>query len=674
MVAVPMGPPQMLSAQTPPKQMDQQMAQEPSREVPAAPSRSARSHAAFRLWLLNVAVGTLVGTLWLFDSPEDLSLGLRLYVSLALVSSVAILALFPGALFVAAHRFVRRWRVAGLLQACAGSAFLTLLYTDTIIYRLLRYHFNGAVLNVALTRGSEDAVHLGPHVWIPVVVVSASLALAQYFFWCSCVRRVEGLEERGQKPALALQPRVVVLAFLLPVIGIEKSVYAAADIKGDRELIQASRALPLYPRVRLGRLLDPVGERLPELEVMPEAALLDYPTAMPELDPEGPRPSFLMLVVDSWRRDMFDAQLTPNLWRRAEGARVFADHVSGGNGTRHGLFTMLYGLHGSYWFKVLADRRSPVLIDVLQEQGYDIRVFSSASMNFPEFHDTAWVGLPRRQVVDKFRDSRGEERSELSYVRDGFVADAVEEWLDRRAREGDRRPFFCFVLLDAPHQPYFNPGGPYQPTIERLDYIELGRTTEGPELDALIERVKNTYKNSVLEADRVAGRLFGSLEDSGVMDETVVLVTGDHGEEFHECGFWGHTSSFSPQQVEVPMFVRGPGVEPGVETRPTSHVDVPNSLLELMGADRERRGDYGLGESLFDPPEERSRVVAGWSDIGLWADSGIFNIPLDVDGGELEVYDRHWRLVSDRRRRCRAEADALERMARECVRFLRMPE
>ena len=193
------------------------------------------------------------------------------------------------------------------------------------------------------------------------------------------------------------------------------------------------------------------------------------------------------------------------------------------------------------------------------------RVFSAASMNFPKFRDTAWATLPPENVIDSFLDEEGRPRTELSWEKDLLVADAVEGWLEERERAGDERPFLCFVLLDGTHQPYFNPGGPYQPSVERLEYVKLGMATEGPRAEVLGELLENTYKNCVLQADRTAGRLLDSFEQRALLDETVVMVTGDHGEEFGENGFWGHTSNFSPQQVEVPFYLKGPGVETGVD-------------------------------------------------------------------------------------------------------------
>jgi membrane-anchored protein YejM (alkaline phosphatase superfamily) len=318
---------------------------------------------------------------------------------------------------------------------------------------------------------------------------------------------------------------------------------------------------------------------------------------------------------------------------------------------------MLYGLHGSYWFPVLEQRRPPVLLEVLQELGYERRVFSSASMNFPRFRDTAWVGLEPGAVQD-------EHGSRFSHECDVIVGDKVEAWLEDR---DPRTPFFGFVLLDAPHQPYYSPpGGPFQPAAEELDYLELAGASD----PGLRERVFNRNKNSVLHADGVAGRILDALEANGQLENTLVVVTGDHGEEFLDCGFWGHTSNFSPAQLHVPLFMRGPGIAVGVETRPTSHLDLPTTLLELLGADPAQRSDWTLGENLLDPPRERTRVVAGWSNLGLWSGDEILRIPQSGTGGEVEVFDKQWRWQGVSAPRLRAAKAELDQLERECMRFM----
>ncbi|MEE2940463.1 MAG: sulfatase-like hydrolase/transferase [Planctomycetota bacterium] len=636
-----------------------------------SPSRRALREGLFRLWLLNVVVGTLVGSLWFFDAPADRPPWIRAYVSLALVSSVAVLALVPGAAFFLIERWVKRWWLAALTCGFVGAFFLAVLYTDTIVYRLLRYHFfDTAVLNVAFTEGSGDSIVLGAYVWTTAAGVIGAMTLAQLLCAVWFTLRTQRLRDAGQRSHWMLQPRTVVLVGFLPSLLFSQSVSAAADIAQNREALRAIQPIPAVPRVRLGQLIEGDDPRPPAMDLLPSDAQLDWPRTRPTLPAGGPRPNVLVLVLDSWRRDMFTPELTPNLHRFSADAAVFDDHLSGGNGTRYGLFTMLYGLHGSYWFPALEQRRTPVLVDALQEADYDVRVFSSASMNFPEFRDTAWAGLADEAILDTFPPDL------VSYEKDEMLADAYDGWLAGRQRERDARPFFSFVLIDAPHQPYHNPGGPYAPAIDSLDYIELGRTTEGPALADLQLRVKNAYRNSVHHADLTAARVLRALDAAGVHEETIVIVTGDHGEEFFECGFWGHTSNFAPEQVEVPFIMRGPGIDARRETRPTSHLDVSNTLLELLGADPALRSGYSLGVDLFDPPASRERVMAGWSDIGLWTDAGIFDRPLSAPalagfGEEVECYDRQWRPLSDVGERCRAERAALERMAEECRRFLR---
>ena len=643
----------------------------------STPSKAALGQGLFRLWLLNVLIGALVGSLWFFDAPTDRAPWIRLYVTLALVSSVAVLALVPGAVYLGILRWVKNWRFACVLASFAGAWFLAVLYTDTIVYRLLRYHFfDSAVLNVAFTEGSGDSIILGGYIWTTAALAISLITIAQSAFAMYFVRRVQGLEEQSERPHFLLRPRTVLLAGFLPSLLFSQTVSAAADVAQHHEALRAIQPIPAVPRVRLGQVLEPFLDpselRPPELDLLPQNATMNWPLERPTIGAEAPRRNVFICVLDSWRQDMFTPELTPSIHEFSNGARVFEDHLSGGNGTRYGLFTMLYGLHGSYWFPMLAERRAPVMIEALQERGYEVRVFSSASMNFPEFRDTAWSGVPEANIIDEFPPNM------VAWEKDELLADAFEGWLETRAEQGAYRPFFTFVLLDAAHQPYTNPGGPYQPVVDKLDYIQLGRTTEGPELRDLQLRVRNTYMNSVHHADASAGRFLAALERAGEAEDTYTIVTGDHGEEFYECGFWGHTSNFSPEQVQVPFLFSGPGIEPGTELRPTSHLDVSNTLLELFGVDPSLRASYSLGANLLDPMERRERVVAGWSNIGLWTDSGIFDLPLTAPGlggwvQDIDCYDRDWKPLADLADRCRAEGHALEQMAVECVRFLHVP-
>ena len=90
----------------------------------------------------------------------------------------------------------------------------------------------------------------------------------------------------------------------------------------------------------------------------------------------------------------------PHLARWTDGVRRFERHLSGGNATRFGIFSLIYGLHGSYWMPFLNEQTPPVLVTSLVEAGWEPLVLSSASMSSPEFRSTAWVTV-EDAVLDK---------------------------------------------------------------------------------------------------------------------------------------------------------------------------------------------------------------------------------------------------------------------------------
>jgi len=623
---------------------------------------AVRRRACFNLWLFNFGLGLIVGGNYLVHVPEVNSPRLWLFAIAALASSVLTLTLVPGAIFYAAGHWTRSVQWLGAVQAAFWALFQMLLFADTRIYNVFRYHFNGQVLNLVYTRGSEDAVHLGWRVWGTVLAMLLLFSLLQTLIWRRALAQAEASRERGARKSL-LRPALV-WSILLPTIFIEKTIYAQADLARDNQITHLARLFPMYTRVPMDDFASKVlgvdhgipGR--PELERVG----LSYPHAIPVLDEHGPRPNILVIAIDCWRQDLLTETETPRIHAWAEsGARRFDDHASGGNSTRYGLFSMFYGLYGTYWLPVLEQRRPPVLIDVLRDEGYEFGIFGSASMDYPELRDTVWV-----EVLESVRDDFS---SPEVWRRDEMAAEAMLEWLDEREQED--KPFFGFLLLDSPHQTYSYPpdSEPFLPSARELDYVKVTRN-EGPP-PQLLEALFNRYRNAIHHADDVAGRLLEDFESSRHYEDTIIIVTGDHGEEFRECGFFGHTSAFTPPQILVPMLVRGPGFHPGVETFPTSHLDIPATLLETLGASPTVRRHWTLGGSMLEPEADRRRVLSGWNELGLWTPEGIIRVPLSLLEFDVELYDYHWNIRHNDLSVLRAESDALEQLGADCNRFLR---
>ena len=573
----------------------------------ANPPQEVRCQAVFRLWLANLLFSILLGANYLWHVTELETPKAWFFALPALLSTALMLTILPGSLFWLGARFVAKPRTLGWVQGAFWTVFQVLLFADTRIFNMFRYHMNGQVLNLVAVRGSEDAIHLGWQVWTAIAVGLATLIALNTWFWRHSLERAARVLLEGGPSAL-IRPWFLAL-LLVPAVFVEKTIYAQADLVRDNEITHLARLFPLYARLPMEEVVTAFGgENDIPRPVELNGFALDYPHARPAILEDGPRPNVVVLMIDCLRADRLAPEHMPKVTPFAEECRRFENHVSGGNSTRFGIFSLMYGLHGSYWFPVLEEERSPVLVDTLLELGYEFGVFGSASMGYPEMRSTVWSSVTA-DVHDDFVAPEAWQRDELA-------ADAMIRWLD--SVDGGEEPYFGFLLLDSPHQTYSFPPDqtPFVPAAPDLDYLTMTRN-EGPTPEQLVA-VRNRYDNAVYHADDVLGRVLDALRASKDYENTVVVVTGDHGEEFLECGFFGHTSAFTSEQVSVPFLMRGPGIEPGRETGPTSHLDFAPTVLEMLGANPSGRDSWTLGENLFAPVPDRRRVLSGWDELGVW--------------------------------------------------------
>jgi arylsulfatase A-like enzyme len=121
-----------------------------------------------------------------------------------------------------------------------------------------------------------------------------------------------------------------------------------------------------------------------------------------------------------------------------------------------------------------------------------------------------------------------------------------------------------------------------------------------------IDIVKGRYADSLYYEDTQIARLFDYLKSHGQWDNTVFVIGGDNGEAFYEHGFSAHASSLFNEVVKVPMIIRAPGLEPGLDDRPAMFLDIPPSLLQLLGLPFHPGFQ---GTSLFEPQPNPDRNI-----------------------------------------------------------------
>ncbi len=502
---------------------------------------------------------------------------------------------------------------------------------DLVIYNMYRFHINGLVINVFTTAGAADSVALGTvTVILTIGLILGLLALAGSMHWL--VIRLRNAGRFGWPPA-QLYGLTIIAILLLNML--DKVQYARADLLNRTVVTRHAKLLPLYQPLTVKKY----AQKHWGIEVNREwelqrttGGILNYPPVELEFTEPEFRPNFMLVIIESWRFDMLNAAVTPNIAAFADKAKVFERHYSGGNATRFGTFALLYGLHSIYWHTFLAERKGPVLIRSLKEAGYALKIISSTQLTFPEFRRTAFVDIPE-SIEDEIEGVGAR-------IRDPKQLPILETWLDTLPAN---QPFFAVMFLDAPHG-----GGDYDPATARffphvadINYLALNKEQD-------VTPYLNNYKNAIYFDDIVVGNMLDILADRGLTEKTVVMITGDHGEEFFERGYWGHNGAFTPEQVQVPFVMRGPGVGQGRVDRITSHTDLAPTILELIGCNTPAE-EYSQGLSLLlDQPERDYVVSTGWDEFALIDTAVTLVLSSEMyNMAGIKVYDDEYNLITD---------------------------
>lgn len=177
-----------------------------------------------------------------------------------------------------------------------------------------------------------------------------------------------------------------------------------------------------------------------------------------------------------------------------------------------------------------------------------------------------------RQRIETMRARRGEVLPGTAYRDAETVNAALAEWLDRAP---SNRPWFLFAGYMDPHDPYFT--HPY----DGSGYARAAHPHPDPEE---ADTLRTLYDGEITYWDAQFGRLVEDLRRRGVYDDTLIVVTSDHGEEFHDHGGFWHGTTLYDEQVHVPLFVKLPGGRQGgtVVRHWVQSVDVMPTLLREL--------------------------------------------------------------------------------------------
>jgi membrane-anchored protein YejM (alkaline phosphatase superfamily) len=273
-------------------------------------------------------------------------------------------------------------------------------------------------------------------------------------------------------------------------------------------------------------------------------------------------------------------------------------------------------------------------MDVMQQQNYQFSLHTSQRFTFPAFDKTVFAGM---DPTDLHPLSGGAP----AWQRDVKNIDDLLAYIDKR---DPARPFMTYMFFESTHAPYdFPPEAAIaKPYLEDFNYL----TTD---VAGRIGEIKNRYINAAHHVDAQIGRVIGHLQQKQLLDDTIVIVLGDHGEEFMERSRWGHSAEFNRFQTGTPAVLWVPGQTPRVERGITSHLDIPATLLAQLGVRNPPR-DYSMGQNLLAPDFRRDYAVAAdWNRLAYLGDDYKVAFPINATGAAArdEVTDGDDRPLAD---------------------------
>ncbi|HEC05682.1 MAG TPA: DUF229 domain-containing protein, partial [Thiolapillus brandeum] len=420
--------------------------------------------------------------------------------------------------------------------------------------------------------------------------------------------------------------RKLILLLVLLAVG-ERLAYGISRLEYYQPVLKVADAFPLYNRVRFKSLAMKLGyenKRPRSVSAGMAKGDLNYPLKPLEVVPPQKPMNMVWLVAESLRWDMLTPQIMPNTWKFAGRSLKLDQHMSGGNGTRQGLFSLMYGLYGAYWNAFLGANRGPVLLDVLKDQGYQFYMTTSASFTYPEFDRTLFAAIDAK-------DLHHADMSLKPWQRDIDNAVAVNRFITERDKS---KPFMSFFFFESTHARYDFPDSSViaSPYLKDVNYALMSRES----LKKDVGEFKNRYINASHHVDLQIGRILDTLEEQGLLENTIVVITGDHGEEFMEKGHWGHNAGFHEEQIHVPMVLHIPGRAPEKIPWLTSHMDIIPTLMPLLGV-KNPVADYAQGKDIFAPDRPGYVIASDWSGVAYIDGEYKFYVPYRSMSGRQNV-------------------------------------
>jgi hypothetical protein len=310
------------------------------------------------------------------------------------------------------------------------------------------------------------------------------------------------------------------------------------------------------------------------------------------------KPDVFIFMLESVRSDALKPDIAPFMCRfRDLECQEFEGTWAASNATHLSWFSFFHSRAPVFWREALEEIpardqfHGALALQYMKQAGYEIEARAVCDLSYKDFGFSNF-GYEKNllHVLEQARD--GNDLTKLD------IADREEVIMNRLVQSVISRPSGGVYItgLDSPHYNYYWHDG-FDPPFK--DYDQDTQFPMNPSKEE-VQRVVNRYWNSVAWVDSQLEQFCKFLKAQGRYDESIIIVTGDHGEEFQEQGSWFHCSSLRPEQVAVPILIKWPvSMGRGEVRKDVNHIDVMPTLMHALGMPPETYQQLA-GRNLWD--------------------------------------------------------------------------
>lgn len=511
--------------------------------------------------LFNILLSLVIGSRYLFiaDWPTTLAGRIYSYVSIIghfsfLVFATYLLILFPLTFIVGSQRLMR------FLSVILATAGMTLLLIDSEVFTRFHLHLNPIVWQLVINPDENEMARDWQLMFISVPVILLLELVFATWSW----QKLRSLTRRRRfaRPLAAF----LFIAFIASHV-----VYIWADANFYRPITMQRANLPLSYPMTARRFLEKHGlldaqeyqRRLIE-QGNPDAVSVQYPLSELRYRDMGTGQNVLLITVDGLNYSRFEKQM-PALAGFAEQNISFTRHMSSGNTTDNGIFGLFYGISPSYMDGILSTRTPAALITALNQQGYQLGLFSSDGFTSPLYRQALLSDFSMPSVR-----TQSDEQTATQWI----------NWLGRYAQEDNR--WFSWVSFNGTN----------------ID-------------DSNQQAFARKYSRAAGNVDDQINRVLNALRDSGKLDNTVVIITAGRGiplSEEEETFDWSHG------HLQVPLVIHWPGTPAQRINALTDHTELMTTLMQRLLHVSTPASEYSQGQDLFNPQRRHYWVTAADND------------------------------------------------------------